>query len=274
MMMKQETMPCPKAHGTMVAQSSNKTMTYRGIEVDYGAKHYRCPQCGIEAATVEQTSAMQKEIADAYRGKTGLLTGEEIAEGRKKLKLSQRALADRMQIGIASLKRWEGSIIQSRSMDRMLREALAGRICGDPYTGNRPLSIPRVRLVLKHFEESLDRRILKKNDKMLFAAKYLWYADMIAYRECGESMTGATYAALPYGPQMNNYRDLIDAIRHADKTEADPLTAGEEQVISRITECCPEDQLVYDAAHREMVWKEKPPGSLIPYTDAARLTEV
>jgi predicted RNA-binding Zn-ribbon protein involved in translation (DUF1610 family) len=103
-MMKQETMPCPKGHRTMVARSSNKSMAYRGIEVGYRAKYYRCPQCGIEAATVEQTSAMQKEIADTYRKNTGLLTGGEIVEGRKKLKLSQQVLADRMQIGIASLK--------------------------------------------------------------------------------------------------------------------------------------------------------------------------
>jgi len=273
-MMKQETMPCPKGHRTMVARSSNKTMAYRGIEVGYRAKYYRCTQCGIEAATVEQTSVMQKAIADAYRAKTSLLTGGEIVEGRKKLKLTQQALADRMQIGVASLKRWEGSIIQSRSMDRMLREALAGRICGDPYTGNRPFSIPRVRLVLKHFEAILGRKIMKKNDKMLFAAKYLWYADMTAFRKTGEGITGATYAALPFGPQMNNYRELIDDIRRAGDTDAEPLSEEEKGIIVGIAQRFPQDQMVYDASHREVVWKEKAVGSLIPYSDAARFKEI
>ena len=38
---------------------------------------------------------------------------------------------------------------------------------------------------------------------------------MVAFRNIGRSMTGATYAALPYGPQLNNYSDLIDEIKKA-----------------------------------------------------------
>lgn len=34
---------------------------------------------------------------------------------------------------------------------------------------------------------------------MLYAAKYLWYADMVAFRDLGRSITGASYAALPMG---------------------------------------------------------------------------
>ncbi|MBW2105579.1 MAG: DUF4065 domain-containing protein [Deltaproteobacteria bacterium] len=67
---------------------------------------------------------------------------------------------------------------------------------------------------------SLGKRILKRRDKMLFAAKYLWYADMVAFRDLGKSMTGSAYAALPYGPQLNNYRELIDEIKNADETSA------------------------------------------------------
>jgi transcriptional regulator with XRE-family HTH domain len=204
-----------------------------------------------------------------------LLTSGEIIEGRKKLKLSQEELAEQMHIGIASVKRWEGSAIQSKSMDKMLRAALADdNVCGDPYTGNRTLSIPRVKLVLTHFEARLNRKILKKNDRMLFAAKYLWYADMAAFREYGEGMTGATYAALPYGPQMNNYGDLIDDILTVDVKRAEPLSEGEERIIEKITAAFPKDRMVYDAAHRERVWEEKSTGALITYTDATRLTEV
>ena len=73
--------------------------------------------------------------------------------------------------------------------------------------------------MLKEFESVLGKHILRKNDKMLFAAKYLWYADMVAHRETGESLTGSTYAALPYGPQLNNYKDLIQDIIEADESE-------------------------------------------------------
>ena len=50
------------------------------------------------------------------------------------------------------------------------------------------------------FEQKLGRVLLKKTDRMLYAAKYLWYADMVAYRDLGAGMTGAGYAALPLGP--------------------------------------------------------------------------
>ena len=124
---------------------------------------------------------------------------------------------------------------------------------------------------MRQFESILVKRILKKRDKMLFAAKYLWYADMVAFRELGQSMTGSTYAALPYGPQLNNYRELIDEIKNADETSTEPLTPEEKRIINRISRTFPEEQMVYDAAHREKIWEEKTPGEIIPYSDSAKL---
>jgi transcriptional regulator with XRE-family HTH domain len=203
-----------------------------------------------------------------------LLTGQQIADGRKKLGLTQEELAERANIGIASIKRWEGTTIQSRSMDRLLRTALGGEICGDPCSGNRPFSVSRIKLVLRQFETKLGRSILKKGDKMLFASKYAWYADTVAFRETGQSMTGATYAALPYGPQLNNYKDLLIAILKADEAKAEPLTEEEERIIQKIARTFPRDRMIYDAAHREPVWKEKETGAMIPYSDSARLKEI
>jgi putative zinc finger/helix-turn-helix YgiT family protein len=270
--MKKENMTCPKCGSTMERTAGEKEICFRGTNVCIPCEQFACPGCGLEAASLDQTAEIQKRIADAYRQQAGLLTGREIVAGRKKLKLNQAELADRMHVGIASIKRWEGAIIQSRSMDKMLRDTLSGgEICGDPYTGNRTFSLSRVKLVFRAYETALGRKILKKNDKMLFAAKYLWYADMLALRENGEGMTGATYAALPYGPQMNNYRELIGSIRTADETQAEPLSDSEQRIIERIARTFTKDQMVYEAAHREEIWVEKATGSLIPYTDAVRL---
>ena len=141
-------------------------------------------------------------------------------------------------------------------------------------SGNRKFSIPRIKLVIVAFEKELGRRILKKTDKMLFAAKYVWYADMAAARDLGRSMTGATYAALPFGPQLNNYRDLLDEIKAADTSEADPLSREELRIIQRIATRFPEELQVYDAAHREKIWVSTSTGALIPYARAHELTEV
>ncbi len=109
---------------------------------------------------------------------------------------------------------------------------------------------------------------------LLFDAKYAWYADMVAFREHGRSITGSTYAALPYGPQLNNYKDLVELIRDADETKAKPLTTEEKRILVRVVKRFPDKQMIIDAAHREEVWKKKSAGSLIPYSGAFELTEI
>ena len=265
-------MNCPSGHGKMKLKKIKKNTTFRGVGLAVHAEEYVCPVCNLESATIEQTASIQKAISDAYRKKLNLLIGQEIVDARKKLNLTQEALAKRMNVGIASIKRWEGSGIQTKSMDHALRLALKGESVGDICSGNKTFSIPRAKLVLKQFESALGKRILKKNDKMLFAAKYLWYADMVAHRELGESMTGSTYAALPYGPQLNNYKDLIDDIMKADEVKSKPLSPEEKRIITRIALKFPRERMVYDAAHKEKIWKKQPNGAIIPYTDSAELT--
>jgi hypothetical protein len=87
-------------------------------------------------------------------------------------------------------------------------------------------------------------------------------------------MTGSTYAALPYGPQLNNYRDLIDEIKNADESIAEHLSQEEKRVISKIAMTFPEEQMVYDAAHREAIWRKKGAGAIIPYSDSAELAGI
>jgi hypothetical protein len=100
---------------------------------------------------------------------------------------------------------------------------------------------------------------------MLFAAKCLWYADMITHRETGQSMTGATYAALPLGLQLNNYRELMEDIMEEDPSTAEPLTPEEKRILGRIAMKFPQERMVYNAAHRERAWKGKAKGSLISF---------
>jgi putative zinc finger/helix-turn-helix YgiT family protein len=270
--MEEVRMKCPAGHGEMRIKKAKKKVTFRGVNLLVPVEQYVCTVCGAEAGTVQQTAAIQKAISGTYRKAVSLLTGDQIVEKRKRLKLTQEALAKRMNVGIASIKRWEGGIIQSKSMDHALRIAFGDQTVGDSCTGNRVFSIPRIKLVLKEFESVLGRHILKRNDKMLFAAKYLWYADMVAHREIGESLTGSTYAALPYGPQLNNYRDLIQDIIKADESEAKPLSREEKRIITRIAMKFPEERMAYEAAHKEKIWKKQPNGAIIPYTDSAELT--
>ena len=84
-------------------------------------------------------------------------------------------------------------------------------------------------------------------------------------------MTGPTYTALPYGPQLNNYKDLIDDIMKADEAKAESLNPEEKRIITRIALKFPEERMVYEAAHKERIWKRQPNGAIIPYPDSIEL---
>jgi putative zinc finger/helix-turn-helix YgiT family protein len=261
---------CPNQHGRMEVKSMVKEVSFRGKRLKMRAQHFVCPECGIEVDDLDLAAANQKALSDAYRSAVKLLTGEQIVEGRKKLKWTQEELAKAANVGIASIKRWETGQIQTKAMDDVLRRALSGEAtCADLYTGNRPLSLPRIKLVLGRLSSLLGRKLLKSSpDKLLYAAKYLWYADMMAFRETGQGMTGATYAALPHGPQLNNYSDLVDLIRETDEGDAESLTEQEERILGRIARTFPSDQSIYRAVHKEQAYLNKKNGELIPYTDA------
>jgi putative zinc finger/helix-turn-helix YgiT family protein len=269
-----KTLNCPKGHGPMELKNLNKQKTFKGVDIEYMAEAFVCPECGLEAGTMQSAGNVQRAIADAYRTKTGLLTGPEIRSLREAKGLTQQQLAEVMNIGIASIKRWETGMIQSKSMDHALRMQLQCNIRSDNYTGNREISLPRIKLVAKTFEKILGRRLLKAGDKLLFLAKYLWYADMLAFHRLGRGLTGASYAAITYGPQLNNYRDLVKPIQESNENEAEPLTREEARIIQRVAERFPNEQDVYDAAHREKIWIESEIGALIPYSCAGGLTEI
>lgn len=265
---------CPKGHGAMDLKVVNKAMTFKGVDITVNAEAFVCPRCGLEAGTLQTAGAMQLAIADAYRAKQGLLTSNEIKELRKARNLTQRDLAEIMNIGIASIKRWETGTVQSGSMDYALRMQFQCRIQADNYSGNREISLPRIKLVIKQLEKLMDKRLLKKSDKFLYLAKYLWYADFLSFRQLGRGMTGASYAAIKYGPQLNNYSYLIDPIKDSDENQAEPLMDDEIRILKKIVETFPDERMVYEAAHRENIWKEAEMGALIPYTCAQELTEI
>ncbi|CAG0990525.1 type II TA system antitoxin MqsA family protein [Geobacter sp.] len=267
------TLTCPQCQGIARRTQVEKSTEIKGVTVSYTAAMHRCEACGLELADVADAAALQERMADAYRNAVGLLSGADIRKLRQEKGMSQQALADALEVGIASIKRWETGVIQSKSMDTLLRTLLVDHPCNE-HTGHRDFSIPRIRLVLDTFARQLDRPLLKKNDRMLYAAKYLWYADMAAFRDLGRSITGATYAALPMGPQLNNYRDLVDEILKSDPAGALPLTPKEEAIIAAVARAFRTNKAVYDAAHREKIWKQRATGAIIPYTDAVGLTEM
>jgi putative zinc finger/helix-turn-helix YgiT family protein len=127
-------MDCPNQHGRMKLRGMAREVPFRGERVKFRAQHFVCPECGIEADDLNLAAANQKALSDAFQRAAKLLTGEQIVEGRKKLKWNQEDLAKAANVGIASIKRWETGQIQTRAMDDVLRRALSG----DTPTNPRP----------------------------------------------------------------------------------------------------------------------------------------
>jgi len=267
-------MKCPNNHEMRLERKISEA-TFRGLRVSFPSEHYFCPTCKIEVSNFTQADKNQRALSDAYRKTKGLLTSAEIRKARQRLGWTQEQLAKALGVGIASVKRWEGVHIQTKSMDNLLRglfeiEDTSPNI----YDGNRKLSLPRIKLVLKLFAQTLGRELLKNSGRMLYPAKYLWYADMVSFRDLGQSITGATYAALPYGPQLNNYKDLVQPIIRAEEREADPLEPQEVRIIEKVAARFPTNRSIYDAVHSEEIYKNRSIGELIPYTDAERLKNI
>lgn len=92
----------------------------------------RCRNCG----EIVLDDAANRQISEAFRHQACLLTPEQLRQGRESLGLTQKQLANRLEVAEATLSRWEtGTQIQQRSLDRLLRlyfafgivrEALAG----------------------------------------------------------------------------------------------------------------------------------------------------
>jgi putative zinc finger/helix-turn-helix YgiT family protein len=247
---------CPRGHGEMQEGTVTKEIDVRGERVSYLLGCLVCPVCNMTRSTVSQTANAQTAIADAYRKKVGLLTGEEIKQYREALALSQQQLAEKAQCAKMSVVRWENGVIQKTASDKALRDILCPGDPHDEFTGNRELSLGRIRLVYEEFQKHVCYELLIPGDKGLYAAKNCWYADLVAYRELGHGMTGASYAIMTFGPQLDNYADLVDEIIRADTSKVKPLSTKEIAIIKKLSKKFKRQRNAYDASHSEPEWKK------------------
>lgn len=267
---------CPLGHGEMRRQTVSKEADIRGEKISYHVECMICPECSLTRTTIEQAAKAQHAIADAYRVKKGLLTGPEIKCYRELLGLSQQELADKAACSKMSIIRWENGVIQKPISDRSLRDILCPPELQDEYTGNREFSLGRIKLVYDEFGKWVDYELLAHGDMGLYAAKNCWYADLVAFRELGKGITGASYAVMRHGPQLDNYAELVEEILKIDSSALEPLSIEEAEIIKRLSGIFRKRTDAYKASHAEPVWKsiEKNIGRGISYKIAYELTSV
>ena len=91
-------MNCPRGHGAMEKEKVERSVTFKGIEVNITEDAFVCPKCKLSAGTVQSAGLIQHTIAEAYRQQVGLLTGEEIKKLRKEKEMTQEILIKMMDV--------------------------------------------------------------------------------------------------------------------------------------------------------------------------------
>jgi len=121
-------------------------VTVRDETVTVVCEALRCPDCSYVTVPGRAMGRLMITASDAYRARHGLLTGDELRAARRRLGMTQAKFAEYLGVGIASLKRWEGSDIQGELADQTIRlktdityaEAAIARLQGLIQGARRP----------------------------------------------------------------------------------------------------------------------------------------
>lgn len=79
-----------------------------------------CNTCGHTAIEGKHAQEFMRRVSDAYRRAHNLLTSDRIRSIRGGL--TQLQFAQELEVGLASVKRWELGLVQDKSSDRLMRD--------------------------------------------------------------------------------------------------------------------------------------------------------
>lgn len=95
----------------------------RGVTVEADIEHLICPKCGESIGWAPLVGEGLHKLYRAYQEKMGLMQPEEIVALRKNYGFSQRMFAAILDIGVASLQRYERGCLASDSHAQLLANA-------------------------------------------------------------------------------------------------------------------------------------------------------
>jgi putative zinc finger/helix-turn-helix YgiT family protein len=292
-------MNCYQCGGETVARQAKIPGEYAGEKFNVETESMVCPKCGHVVLHASQIDAFTTKLADAFRVKNGLLTSREIRSIRNRLGMSQEEFAKYLNVGVASVKRWELGKAQDKSSDELIRlkSSLAraeqnvaeilftqgGQV--DEFSGRRTFNVAKLGQVVAFFLQKATERRARVGP--LHVNKLCWYADAENYRRYGVSITGARYARLPLGPAFDDYRlvfqeleqrgvivqkrmdhfELMRPFQSEDFSEEEVRTLEDvwNHFKGRLTQ-------IVDESHQERAWKQTPHARLISFELVQRPT--
>ena len=119
----------------------HEAVDIRGVSVEGEFKHLICPECGERIGQLDIAGRNLDKMYRAYREKLDIPQPEEIVALRKGYGFTQRVFAAILDIGVASLQRYEQGALASDSHAQLLRQARDPRFLRDRLRqGARKLS--------------------------------------------------------------------------------------------------------------------------------------
>ena len=113
-------MTCFQCGGALIQRNIFAIGARNGEEFTVETEGYKCDKCGFETVDSDNDH-FTRALSDAYKSRHGLLTGEEIKARRLQLKMTQQKFAEYLNVGVASVKRWENGQIQEKAFDHLIR---------------------------------------------------------------------------------------------------------------------------------------------------------
>lgn len=116
---------CPKCDSRVETEVTEVTVPLTVKKVDVCARQLRavCPRCGEAIADEEITRLNLESAFAAYRAKTKLLSPHEIRESYAQYGLTQKSFAALLNLGGATLSRYEHGALQTKQIDVAIRQA-------------------------------------------------------------------------------------------------------------------------------------------------------
>lgn len=264
----------------------------KGEEVKVIVDAYICDGCGEVLMDAEQMNALRRAASDVYREIHDLLTSRDIVSYRQALGMSQSAFASYLNVGVASIKRWETYGIQDTGQDEHLRLK-----CDEAYAEINALEVhwksdqPDTFNGKRKFSWQLFKNailfLVEATKSPLYLNKALFYADFKHFQKFGHSITGARYVPLDYGPCPDQYdlffRRLMETgsliplghhrLRRGVKADMSLFSEEERQTLTEVYRLARRDggKGLFDLSHEEDGFKETAAWNFISYDFAKDL---
>lgn len=190
----------------------------KGTPVDVMIEALVCEKCNTPVMDPSMMNDLRLAAANKYRMDNGLLVSSDIQAYRESLGMSQSSFARYLNVGEASVKRWETCYVQDASQDEHIRlkcdEAYAELNFLDIYwkTHQPDIYSGGKRFNLQLFKNVALYLISKTHESLIYLNKIHFFVDFYHYQRVGESLTGARYIPLRYGPCPDQYRALYECL--------------------------------------------------------------